>query len=303
MAVLAPRAISESPLPRRWMKRGQFVDLAGMDDAGLLARAFDIEGTALPAAPLHYLGISGREPTGYCMFAYPVHLHPRREQLILMAGPDFEPREDEAERLIADLEAQFEAFRIERTSDGMWFVFLDQDPKLETTPLDEVLGENINDYLPRGGDAMDWHKIMNELQMVLFDSEVNQQREATGEPTLNSLWFWGGGRVPEIPPSRWTRLVSNDPVALGMGRRAELEVWPSADSTPEAVEVTAPGTLWVHAAGEGRQEQAQFPSERQWKALRHALHQAEIDGLLLMEPGSGELRIEARGSGFRWPWR
>jgi len=267
----------------------------------MLARVFGVEDATLPAAPLHYLGMSGRKPAGYCMFAYPVHLHPRRDQLILMAGPDFEPREDESERLIADLEAQFEAFRIERTSDGMWFLLLDQDPKLETTPLDEVLGENINDHLPRGGDAMDWHKIMNELQMVLFVSEVNQRREAAGEPTLNSLWFWGGGHVPEIPPSRWARLVSNDPVALGMGRRAELEVL-SADSRPEAVELAVPGTLWVHA-GEAREDQGRVPSQRQWKALRDALQKAEIGSLLLMEPGYGELRIEARGSGSWWPWR
>lgn len=302
IAVLTPWVIRQSPLPRRWMKRGRFVDLTGMDGAGLLARAFDIEDSVLAPAPLHYLGMSGREPAGYCLFAYPVHLHPRREQLILMAGPDFELRESEAEQLIAELRAHFQDWCIERTSDGMWFLLLDEDPELETTSLDEVLGENINDHLPRGGDAMNWHSIMNELQMVLFGSAVNQRREEAGEPTLNSLWFWGGGRLPAAASARWNRLISNDPVALGLGRLALMEIRQVESQAVEDVDISVPGTFWVHTEP-GSQDKPAVPSDRQWNTLGGALRRSEIGALILMEPGYGELHIEAGRGGFRWPWR
>ena len=35
--------------------------------------------------------------------------------------------------------------------------------------------------------------------MLLHHSEVNRQREASGRPAINGLWFWGAGRLPEIP--------------------------------------------------------------------------------------------------------
>lgn len=84
IGILAPGVVRDSP--RRWRKRGAFRELPALDEAELLARAFGVEEADLALAPLHYLGISGSDPEGYCLFAYPVHLHARREQLILMAG-------------------------------------------------------------------------------------------------------------------------------------------------------------------------------------------------------------------------
>ena len=305
--ILAPKVIRESVLPARWKRRGRFLDLAGSKDQALLARAFGIRELDLSAAAaLHYLGATGRDPGGYCLFAYPVHLHPRREQLILMAGPEFEPDEAESQLLLADLVAHFPEWRIERSGDGMWFIIVDGDPGLETSPLEDVLGENIDDHLPRGRDAMAWHAIMNEVQMVLFNSKVNERREACGAPPVNSLWLWGGGRVPEIRVPRWKRVVSNDPVALGVARRAgiealELDGPPSEAGGPD-VEITGADTLWVYARpGEAAEKPVLAP--RQWRALQELLRRGTLDALELLEPGYGALRIDAR-TARRWlPWR
>ena len=107
LAILAPRVVQNPVIPRRWRKRGSFVDLSALDDTALLAHAFEIKTGMLPAAPLHYLGITGVEPQGYWLYAYPVYLHPRREQLILMTGSEFEPDEHESQCLIEILRAHF----------------------------------------------------------------------------------------------------------------------------------------------------------------------------------------------------
>jgi hypothetical protein len=41
-----------------------------------------------------------------------------------------------------------------------------------------------------------WRHAINEAQMVLHAHPVNQARQAAGQPVVNSLWPWGGGRLP-----------------------------------------------------------------------------------------------------------
>ncbi len=302
IGILAPGVVRESPLPRRWRRRGVFRELPELDEAALLARAFGVDESDFALAPLHYLGMTGRDPDGYCLFAYPVHLHARREQLILMTGGEFELSEDEASDLIALLQEYYPQWRFERTGDGMWFVITGETPDIETTALRTVLGEDINDHLPRGADAMAWLSTMNELQMILFDSKTNREREAAGRPPVNSLWFWGGGRLPEIRVEGWRRVATNDPVALALGRRAGMATaWlgEPPDAEPDFGEA---GTLWVYA-GAGADEGGGFPSGAHWDALGRALHRGDIDRLQLIDPGHGELTIESRHTRSWLPWR
>jgi len=297
VAILAPGIVAESPLPRSWHKRGLHTGIQAWDDPELLTRAFRLKATP-PAAPLHYLGMTGQEPGGFCLFAWPVYLHPRREELVLMTGEEFEPDEAEAESLIALLAGHFPDWRIERTADAMWFIIMDQEPELDTTPLQHVLGENIDPHLPRGADGMKWHGILNEVQMVLFEAEVNQRREAEGRPPVNSLWVWGGGRLPEIQAPRWRRVVSNDPVALGLARCAGLEARaikqaPAVEAGP-AADIAAPDTLWVYSRPGGAAAPEPVLSAGQWASLKVALRSGDIESLSLIDPAQGELRIDRR---------
>lgn len=306
IAILAPGIVKDAGLPRRWKRSGGFTDLAGAGDSALLARAFRIPEDDLADAALHYLGATGRDPGGYCLFAYPVYLHPRREQLVLMSGPEFELEDAEAQSMMAAVQAHYPRWRIERTADGMWFIIVDTDPDLQTTPLQQVLGEDINDYLPRGGDGMEWVGILNELQMILFDTEVNEKREAAGEPTVNSFWFWGGGRLPDIPAPPWKRVVTNDPVARGLGRHAGIEtLWLDAAPSRERGDaaVAEADTLWVYSRPAGTEDQAPVLSKGQWRSLRGALRRREIGRLVLIEPAHGELAIDARAGSAWLPWR
>lgn len=307
ITILAPGVVSRCPLPKRWRKRGRFRALPPLAETELLARAFGIDAAGLAAAPLHYLGMTGTDPQGYCLFAYPVYLHARREHLVLMTGEEFELSEAEATAILDTLREHYPHWHLERTGDAMWFIITDEDPDIETSPLHEALGEDINEHLPRGADAMAWTTIMNELQMILFDTEVNREREAAGRPPVNSLWFWGGGRLPEVEVRGWRRLVSNDPVALGIGRRAGLDTRRLAGAPAAAdagVEITEADTLWIcSTAGGAADDDGAVVGERQWQALGEALRAGDLDELVLIEPGHGELRITSRDTRSWLPWR
>lgn len=184
----------------------------------------------------------------------------------------------------------------------MWFIITGETPDIETTALRTVMGQDINDHLPRGADAMAWLSTLNELQMILFDSKTNRDREAAGRPPINSLWLWGGGRLPEIRVEGWRRVATNDPVALGIGRRAGLATSWLGESPDAEADMTEAGTLWVYA-GAGAAGGAGFPSEAQWDAWAQALRRGDIERLQLIDPGYGELNIESRHTRSWLPWR
>ena len=70
-------------------------------------------------------------------------------------------------------------------------------------------------YLPTGKDGKQWHTVLNEMQILLHTAQVNIERERRGDLPINSLWFWGSGRLPqEIQRVDWARVHSEEPASF-----------------------------------------------------------------------------------------
>jgi len=78
-----------------------------------------------------------------------------------------------------------------------WYLTLEDDG-FKSSSLESVLGKSITNHLPTS-NGRNWSVLQNEVQMILHNSPLNQQRELMGLPTINSLWFWGGGQPIPIP--------------------------------------------------------------------------------------------------------
>jgi hypothetical protein len=143
------------------------------------------------------LAQSGCQPGGdYWLRADPVHVRIERDRVIL--SEIAEPSPDEARLLCEALSAHFgEVFSPQPLRPGAWVVRITGHPEISTTPLSLAAGQHIDPLLPSGSDAMQWRKLLNEAQMLLFSHPVNQAREARGETVINSVWLWGGGQLPE----------------------------------------------------------------------------------------------------------
>jgi hypothetical protein len=50
--------------------------------------------------------------------------------------------------------------------------------------------------MPQGEDALFWKKFMNEVQMLLHHSSVNERRISNNQLPVNGAWLWGGGKLP-----------------------------------------------------------------------------------------------------------
>ncbi|MDP2134032.1 MAG: hypothetical protein Q8J99_10515, partial [Sulfuritalea sp.] len=139
---------------------------------------------------------------------------------------------------------------------------------------------------------------------------VNRAREAAGKPAVNSLWPWGGGRLPAGLAGTHDALWSDDPVAQGIARLLQIDggALPGhfagiGGRTPLAVFATM-----EHPARRGdaivwRDELARFDADWLAPALA-ALRSGRLDALRLIAPGelaAAELKI-SRGDLWKF-WR
>lgn len=185
------------------------------------------------------LAASGRQTgNAYWLRADPVHVRIERDRLVLDEIPEADP--EELELLLEALCAHFgEQFSPLALRPGAWVVRIAAEPEISTTPLSLAAGQPIDPLLPAGRDAMQWRKLLNEAQMLLFSHPVNQAREARGEPVINSVWLWGGGRLPEAGQNPRAVLCDQpDWRALAEHAGAEISTLPerwSNDLTADAL--------------------------------------------------------------------
>lgn len=178
----------------------------------------------LPVAAVTRVLDLGVVDNGWWLRADPVHLRPERDRLILLDASLLDLTQDEANRLAAEIMEVYqpEGWVLKAPRPGRWYLKPPRAPKMTTTPLPAVAGRDIHPYLPQGRDGKAWHAVLNEIQILLHSSKVNEERERRDKPPINSLWFWGGGRLPRLQPVAWAEVWSGEPLALAFARLAEV---------------------------------------------------------------------------------
>ncbi|MEO7727330.1 MAG: hypothetical protein ABIS45_08760 [Burkholderiales bacterium] len=152
-----------------------------------------------PLAALLLQADGGAPAHDYWLCADPIHLRVDRNRLII-AGRAADFSADETRDLIAALNGHFGADGLEFRAPvpHRWYVRVPRVPQLVTTPLAQALNQSVKHHLPRGADALSWHGVMNEAQMILHAHPVTAAREARGASVANSIWLSGGGTIPSI---------------------------------------------------------------------------------------------------------
>lgn len=175
-------------------------------------------GTDLPTAAVAYLGDTGERPAGFVLHADPLQLLPDRDRLLVFALDDDPLDADEIASLAAAFNAHFGAdgVRLQGTPSGSIFLHCETAPSLRTHPLPEILGRNLDPFLPEGADQRRWHGLLNETQMLCHTLDFNREREARGHRVLGGLWFSGGGMLPEATRAPVCRVVGDCILARGV---------------------------------------------------------------------------------------
>lgn len=288
--------------------------------SGLEAVIFALFGLAtpddadLPVAAVTRVLDMGVVDKGWWLRADPVYLQPDRDRLLLSDNELLQLTQADAEQLVAEILQTFSAdgWVLKAARPGRWYLKPPRAPRLQTTPLGDVVGHDIHPYLPRGKDGRHWHTVLNEVQILLHTAAANAAREARGQLPVNSLWFWGGGRLPGMKPMPWTYVYSQEPVSLGLARLAGVSSrdrpqdyadW-ARHATPRGSHLLvldqAHAAVQYHQYGAWRAFVESI--ERDWiEPAWKAIKRRELHALVLYDDQGRGYRLTSRGT-RRW-WR
>lgn len=244
MARAASAQGAAAPALQMLLARAGCLNGPGEGAEAWLCRAFGVERQQdWPIAPLSLSADGGDPGRYYWLRADPVHLQAQRAQVILADSSTFTLTREEAEQLTEALNCHFrdDGLAFFALHPGRWYLRLEAAPALQTVPLSEATGRNINELLPAGQDSMRWHRLVNEIQMLMHGHSLNDQRESRGQLPVNSLWIWGGGTRPAVPGRPFSQVWAHDPVALALARES--------GTVHAALPATAEGLAW--RPGEG----------------------------------------------------
>lgn len=175
--------------------------------------------------------------TGHWLIADPVHVRIDRDRALLADVGVMNLAQHEADALVGSLNRHFaeDGMTFYAPQPGRWYVRLAAASGARFTPLMDAVGENINEHLPGGSNGLMWSRWLNEMQMLLYTHPTNDQREAQGEVSVNSVWLWGEDEAGLQPTAPETRLFSDDPTWQGLAQQAGQR----ADSVPFAFDALA----------------------------------------------------------------
>lgn len=162
------------------------------------------------------------EQEKFCWRADPVHFQAHTDHALLLDAQSLAIAPDEAAQLVAAFNAHFAAdgLQLYAANPQRWYLQCHSTINVTTTPITHAIGRNVRHFLPTGKDAMQWRKILNETQMLFHAHAVNQQREAAGHRTINSLWLWGEGQREIAKVECSASIYADDIVACGVARLA-----------------------------------------------------------------------------------
>ncbi|MBP5998602.1 MAG: hypothetical protein KA535_11680 [Azonexus sp.] len=175
-----------------------------------------------PFGPLRLLGEGSDEArAGHWLCADPVHLRFHQERIILADAGAFDLADDEAQAIVESLNAEFaDIGRFHVASARHWYLQLNVAVDHPVEPISAVAGRRVDGEL--SGSALPLARWLNEVQMFLHGHPVNERRQATGQPAINSLWLWGGGTLPAVAAPAFSAVFGANPLAVGLARAAGI---------------------------------------------------------------------------------
>jgi hypothetical protein len=304
------------------LARADIERLAPLSMAAWLCQAFEVERQQdWPIAPLTLAVDGGVAGDDYWLRADPVHLKIAQDRLLLVDASHFDVTSEDAQSLVEKLHQHFlhAGMTFHAPHPRRWYVKVPRTPDLVTHTIFEAAGADVQRHLPQGGEAVAWHGIFNEVQMLLHEHPVNEEREARGELPINSVWFWGGGTRPAVRARHFEHVWSDDSVATALaaaagaetaaepiGSEAWVDAAASVQNGPGSHLVVLDALAGTHAyedAGTWRAELARLDTT--WFApLRDALRDGRIAQLTLVSLGeTASIRFSVRRSDLLKLWR
>jgi 2,3-bisphosphoglycerate-independent phosphoglycerate mutase len=108
----------------------------------------------------------------------------------------------EGAELLRDLDVALEDIRVYPGVGYRNLMVVSSALGAETTAPHDIVGQPVDDYLPRGGDAEILRDCMERSEEIFADHPVNRRRLQEGKLPATGIWPWSGGKRPSIASFR-----------------------------------------------------------------------------------------------------
>jgi len=210
---------------REWLPRADRLPNDGVGYLGGLGGHFPGVDACVPAAAITRQFLSDDAGDDTWLSADPAWVQPDMNGVRLLACGRMGLGMDEAQALAEPLRPVFEeaGMRLDISTPDHWHLRLPSDMPLPGFAAPEqALGEDLAQHLPQGAQGRRWRVLLNDIQVLLHQHPQNARRQARGQSPVNSLWLWGGGRLPPPATSELAGVVSDDLLLRALAARAGI---------------------------------------------------------------------------------
>lgn len=135
----------------------------------------------------------------------------------------------EGAALLGTLQEQLPGVRLVAGVSYRNLLVVDGGKGAEGTAPHDIVGEEVEEYLPHGGDASLLLTCIEKSIEVFADHPVNRGRLARGLPAATMIWPWSGGKRPALIPfqekyGKRGGMISAVDLLNGIARYAGMEV-------------------------------------------------------------------------------
>lgn len=267
---------------RRWLG-GAGPSVRGGEEELLSAlAALGLPPPASGLAALRLWGQTGEQPRDWLAAADPVYLEPQRDRLSVHAlgladvpHTDLRPLFEHLQATVADDRPY--AFEL---VDGLGYFRSPEPVATAAMSAANVPGEVLGDAMVAGEGTGAHDALQSEVQMSLYDAEVNRRRSESGLVPVNGVWFWGGGRAARPAPRTLPVLYGSDPLFVGYWQSACSPVLPWPGSLADCLRLSPGGFVAVTPPVE-RDEAADL-LDRELASLRRMLRRRNLHRVTLL---------------------
>ncbi len=208
----------------------------GQGGQAQLLRHFELLPRGWPVAALTRQLDAGDAALAAWVRADPAHVRPDINGARLLAcGSGLGMDADDSRALLPALRPLFgdAGFPIDAPHPERWYLRLPRESRLPRFAMPEqALGADLFEQLPASDDAPEgrrWRALLSEAQVVLHNHPWNASRAAAGKAPVNSLWFWGGGILPDhVSATGLAQVASDDVLVRALATAAGCRVASSA---------------------------------------------------------------------------
>lgn len=152
-----------------------------------------------------------------------------RDHLTLLHPDELALDEHESRSLFDAVRPLFESegWQMRWATPTRWYVSHDSLAGLPTASLDRVIGRNPDLWMPDHPQARLIRRLQSEVQMLLYQHPLNDERQARGAWPVNSFWLSGcGARPPGDGAAGWRIHVLDAPRQALL--REDIDAWVAA---------------------------------------------------------------------------